>query len=165
MKILKLLNKFFLSILVTFFTLFGITYSEEKPVDIWNIDKSKLNQNNVNDNDVSNEIIKNENSNQSLTLDALKLEPQSPIKEIEFEQNLNSSEIKILGLYDPDDFGLSLNMWANSDGDQLKNIFAKLNKMSLSKDAKELMNISLLTNAYQPQKNITEEEFIKIKSE
>ena len=62
MKILKLLNKFFLSILVTFFTLFGITYSEEQPVDIWNIDKSKLNQNNVNDNDVSNEIIKNENS-------------------------------------------------------------------------------------------------------
>ena len=56
-------------------------------------------------------------------------------------------------------------MWSNSDGDQLKNIFAKLNRMSLSKDAKELMNISLLTNAYQPQKNITEEEFIKIKSE
>ena len=165
MKILKLLNKFFLSILVTFFTLFGITYSEEQPVDIWNIDKSKLNQNNVNDNDVTNEIIKNENSNQILTLDTLKLEPQSPIKEIKFEQNLNSSEIKILGLYDPDDFGLSLNMWSNSDGDQLKNIFAKLNRMSLSKDAKELMNISLLTNAYQPQKNITEEEFIKIKSE
>ena len=98
MKILKLLNKFFLSILVTFFTLFGITYSEEQPVDIWNIDKSKLNQNNVNDNDISNEIIKNENSNQSLTLDTLKLEPQSPIKEIKFEQNLNSLEIKILGL-------------------------------------------------------------------
>ena len=165
MKVLKLLNKFFLPILVTFFTLFGITYSEEQPVDIWNIDKSKLNQNNVNDNDVSNEIIKNENSNQSLTLDTLNLEPQSPIKEVNFEQNLNSSEIKILGLYDPDDFGLSLNMWSNSDGDQLKNIFAKLNRMSLSKDAKELMNISLLTNAYQPQKNITEEEFIKIKSE
>ena len=124
MKILKLLNKFFLSILVTFFTLFVITYAEEQPVDIWNIDKSKLNQNNVNDRDVSNEINKNENSNQSLTLDTLNLEPQSPIKEVNFEQNLNSSEIKILGLYDPDDFGLSLNMWSNSDGDQLKNIFA-----------------------------------------
>ena len=165
MKILKLLNKFFLSILVTFFTLFGITYSEEQPVDIWNIDKSKLNQNNVNASNESNEIIENENSNQTLTLDTLKLEPQIPIKEIEFEQNLNTSKIKILGLYDPDDFGLSLNMWSNSDGDQLKNIFAKLNRMNLSKDAKELMNISLLTNAYQPQKNISQDEFIKIKSE
>ena len=165
MKILKLLNKFFLSILVTFFIFIEISYSEEQPVDIWNIDKSKLNQNNVNDNDESNEIIKNENSNQILTLDTLKLEPQSPIKEIEFEQNLNSPKIKILGLYDPDDFGLSLNMWSNSDGDQLKNIFAKLNKINLSKDAKELMNISLLTNAYHPQKNISEKEFIEIKSE
>ena len=165
MKILKLLNKFFLSILVTFFIFVEISYSEEQPVDIWNIDKSKLSQNNVNDNDESNEIIKNENSNQILTLDTLKLEPQSPIKEIKFEQNLYSPKIKILGLYDPDDFGLSLNMWSNSDGDQLKNIFAKLNKMSLSKDAKELMNISLLTNAYHPQKNISEKEFIEIKSE
>ena len=67
MKILKLLNKLFLSILVTFFTLFGITYSEEQPVDIWNIDKSKLDQNNVNDNDKPNEITKDENSNQILT--------------------------------------------------------------------------------------------------
>ncbi len=164
MKILKLLNKFFLSILVTFFIFLKISYSEEQPVDIWNIDKSKLDQNDANNNE-SNEIIKNENSNQILILDNLKLEPQNPIKEIKFEQNLDSSKIKILGLYDPDDFGLSLNMWSNSDGDQLKNIFAKLNKMSLSKDAKELMNISLLTNAYQPQKNISENEFIEIKSD
>ena len=56
-------------------------------------------------------------------------------------------------------------MWSNSDGEQLKNIFAKLSKMSLSKDAKELMNISLLTNAYQPQKNMSQDEFIEIKSE
>ena len=165
MKILKLLNKFVLSILVTSFIFLGASYSEESPVDIWNIDKSKLNQNNNNANDVSNEIIKNENSNQTLTSDTLKLEPQNPIKKIEFEQNLNTSKIKILGLYDPDDFGLSLNMWSNSDGDQLKNIFAKLNRMNLSKDAKKLMNISLLTNAYQPQKNISQDEFIKIKSE
>ena len=136
MKILKLLNKLFLSILVTFFIFLRISYSEEQPVDIWNIDKSKFNQNNVSDNDQLKEIIKNENSNQISILDTLKLEPQSPIKEIKFEQNLNSQKIKILGLYDPDDFGLSLNMWSNSDGEQLKNIFAKLSKMSLSKDAK-----------------------------
>ena len=165
MKILKLLNKLFLSILVTFFIFLRISYSEEQPVDIWNIDKSKFNQNNVSDNDQLKEIIKNENSNQISILDTLKLEPQSPIKEIKFEQNLNSQKIKILGLYDPDDFGLSLNMWSNSDGEQLKNIFAKLSKMSLSKDAKELMNISLLTNAYQPQKNMSQDEFIEIKSE
>ena len=30
---------------------------------------------------------------------------------------------------------------------------------------KRLMNISILTNAYYPQKNITEEEFLKFKSD
>ena len=43
-------------------------------------------------------------------------------------------------------------MWSNSDGDQLKNIFAKLKKMEFSEDAKEIMNISVLTNSHYPKK-------------
>ena len=43
-------------------------------------------------------------------------------------------------------------MWSNSDGDQLKNIFSKLLKLNLSNDASEILNISLLTNAYTPKK-------------
>ena len=165
MKTLKLLNRIFLSILLLFFTFVKISYSEEQPVDIWNIDKSKLKQNSGNDNTDTNLKIKDDNLIKTFPFDPLKLEPQSSIKEIKFDQDLSSQKISILGLYDPDEFGLSLNMWSNSDGDQLKNIFAKLNKMNLSNDAKELMNISLLTNAYQPQKNISEKEFIEIKSE
>ena len=165
MKTLKLLNRIFLSILLLFFTFVKISYSEEQPVDIWNIDKSKIKQNSGNDNTETNLKIKDDNLIKTFPFDPLKLEPQSSIKEIKFDQDLSSQKISILGLYDPDEFGLSLNMWSNSDGDQLKNIFAKLNKMNLSNDAKELMNISLLTNAYQPQKNISEKEFIEIKSE
>ena len=30
-------------------------------------------------------------------------------------------------------------MWSNSDGDQLKNIFSKLDKLNLSRDASEIM--------------------------
>ena len=76
-----------------------------------------------------------------------------------------SKEIKIYGLYDPDENGLDINMWINSDGDQLKNIFSKLKKINLSDDAKEIMNISMLTNAYMPQKNITEKDFLRFKSD
>ena len=162
MKILKLLNNIFLSILVIFFVFIKNSNSDDQPVDIWNIDKSKVNQNN---NDNINQKAENENSNQISSEDAINLEPQNPIKVIEFDQNLNSKKVKILGLYDPGAFGLSLNMWSNSNGDQLKNIFDKINKIKLSKDAKELMNISLLTNAYHPQNNISEEEFIEIKSD
>ena len=53
-------------------------------------------------------------------------------------------------------------MWTNSDGDQLKDLFKRISKIKLSDDATELMNISMLTNAYQPQKNISEDEFIEI---
>ena len=162
MKILKLLNNIFLSILVIFFIFIQNSNSDDQPVDIWNIDKSKINGNN---NENINQKAENENLNQISTIDTIILEPQSPIKEIEFDQNLNSKKVKILGLYDPGVFGLSLDMWSNSNGDQLKNIFSKLNKINLSKDAKELMNISLLTNAYHPQNNISEAEFIGIKSD
>ena len=81
------------------------------------------------------------------------------------DQTLESKNFKILGLYDPDDYDLDMDMWSNSDGDQLKNILSNLNKIELSKDASEIVKISMLTNTYYPQKNITEKEFLKLKSD
>ena len=159
MKILKLLNKTLLSILALSFLFLGNLYSEEKPVDIWNIDKSKVSQD---DKNLKQEI---ENESQTSIVDTIKIEPKKTINEIQLDQNIDSKKIKILGLYDPEEFGLNINMWSNSNGDQLKNIFAKLYKIDLSKDAKELMNISILTNAYHPNQNITEKEFINKLSE
>ena len=83
---------------------------------------------------------------------------------IELDQALETKKIEIIGLYDPSDYDLDINMWSNSDGDQLKNILLKLEKLKLSNDAKELMNISMLTNAFSPQKNISREEFLEFKS-
>ena len=68
-------------------------------------------------------------------------------------------------MYDPEDYGLDIDMWSNSDGDQLRNILKKLSKIDLSKDAAEIMKISLLTNAHPPKKNISEKEFLKFKSD
>ena len=67
-------------------------------------------------------------------------------------------------LYDPEDNDLDINMWSNSNGDQLKVIFSKLNEINLSEDASEIMRILLLTNAYPPKRNISEKEFLKFKS-
>ncbi len=69
-----------------------------------------------------------------------------------------------MGLYDPEDYDLKIDLWLNSNGDQLKYLFSNLNKIDLSKDASELMNIVLLINSYNPEINITEDEFLKIKS-
>ncbi len=163
MKTSKLLNKQFLSIIA--FTLFlGLnSYSEEQPVDIWNLDKKKIKETSSNVTPVDN----NENGNQTSESDIYKMQAQKEKEtgEIKMEEASNSNATKIVGLYDPEDYDLKIDMWANSDGDQLKNLFSNLTKLDLSTDAADLMNISLLTNAYYPSRNISEKEFLKIKSD
>ena len=41
---------------------------------------------------------------------------------IEQSQTLVSKEVKLVGLYDPEENGLDINMWSNSNGDQILNI-------------------------------------------
>ncbi len=161
MKILKLLNNKNLSIiLLAIVTGFNV-FADDKPVDIWNIDKKEIDQTSQS----KNEPKKEENKIKAITeTDIFKMQSQKKNNEIELEQNVESKKIKINGLYDPEDYGLSINMWSNSDGDQLKSIFKNIEKINLSNDAKEIMNISILTNAYYPKKNITEKEFLKFKS-
>ena len=43
-------------------------------------------------------------------------------------------------------------MWVNSDGSKILEIINKIQKISLSKDASEILNIALLTNSYFPEK-------------
>ncbi len=160
MKILKSLNKKnFTAILIIIFCL--NSYAEENPVDIWNVNENVSKE--TNEIDSSNN--KNEAAQESTSkTNIYDMQSLSEIDTIKLEKNLEDKN-KIFGLYDPEDNGLDINMWANSDGDQLKNIFKKIIKLNLSKDATELMNIALLTNAYSPKKNISEKEFLKLKSD
>ena len=160
MKILKLLNKKYLSIVSLFFLLITEIIAEENPVDIWNIDKKEIEQ--KNDGSLDKE---NNNKQEALQKSIYNLQNENQIETIEFNQTLESQQIKIIGLYDPEDNGLDIDMWSNSDGDQLKNIFSNIKKIKLSADANEIMNISMLTNAHYPKKNFTEKEFLQFKSD
>ena len=158
MKISKLLNKKYLSIIIIFLFSSFCVIAEEKPVDIWNIDKKVIEtESEINSSDEKIEV-STESNIYSMQADKKK----DPIK---LDQELVSKEIKIVGLYDPEEYGLSINMWSNSDGSNLKNLFASINKFDLSNDASEILNISLLTNAYYPSQNISEQEFLKFKSD
>ena len=162
MKILELLNKNIFLIILFILLSQQTSYGEEKPVDIWNIDSKEIEKN------VDEELVNSQNGmieEEVSESDIYKMQSQKNSNTIKLDEDLDSSTIKIVGLYDPEDYGLNLNMWINSNGDQLKGILLKLNKMDLSEDAKEIMRISLLTNAYNPNKNITNEEFLKLKSE
>ena len=161
MKTLRLLNKK-LILIFTIYIYFGtISVAENQPVDIWNIDKKKENNNSSIQNS-ENKVLNIETPSEFQIFDMQKNNSESIVTS---EKNLKSQEIKIYGLYDPQDYGLDIEMWLNSDGDQLKSIFRKLNKIKLSKDANEILNIILLTNAQSPQKNIKEEEFLGFKSD
>ncbi|MDA9702148.1 hypothetical protein N9U95_02390 [Candidatus Pelagibacter sp.] len=161
MKILKLLNKIYLSILIIFFFSIVNSFSQDEPVDIWNIDKEQIQENSEN-----KELISIQESElETEKIDVFNMQTKDGSDSIKVDETLNSKEIKIIGLYDPEDFGLKIDMWSNSNGDQLKYLFSNLAKINLSQDASELMNIVLLTNAYYPKKNISEKDFLKIKSD
>ncbi len=158
MKILKLLSRKYLPVLLIIFFCIELS-ADEKPVDIWNL--NELEKNNS-----ENETSINENKNNVPTESKIyKMQTQNQDEIIQLDQELDSKEIKITGLYDAEDYGLDMYMWTNSDGDQLKNLFSRLSKIDLSEDATEILKISILTNAYYPQKNISEKEFLKFKSD
>ena len=159
MKILRLLNRYFYLFILYFFL--GLTsLAEDQPTDIWNTQEpvSPPSENR------SLELNKNDLPVKENEMSIYKMQSQRNSSSIELNMNPKTNELKIIGLYDPSDYDLDINMWSNSDGDQLKNIFSKLNKLKLSNDAKEILNISLLTNAHSPKKNITNKEFLKFKT-
>ncbi len=161
MKILKLLNRKNFSIVLIFFLSFSV-YAEDQPVDIWNIDKEK-----IEDNSSSNEIVIKDNTDlkTDTEFNIYNLQSQKKNNSIQLDESLETEQIKIYGLFDPEDYDLEINMWSNSNGNQLKDIFSRLNKMELSDDAAEIMKIALLTNAYPPKIDISEKEFLDLRSE
>ena len=156
MKISKLLNKNFFSIFILIFSLYvGNLKAEEEPIDIWKLEK--FNEQNsletiIKENDsVDNSIIQiNENVTQNIEI---------------INDNKIEEENTIAGLYDPDENGLKIDMWLPSDGKQIKEILNRLNKIKLSNDANEILEIALLTNSYFPKANISEDDFINFKVE
>jgi hypothetical protein len=156
MKILKLLNKKYLSIIL-FYLLFGFATQSEEPIDIWNIEE-KQNAEITNVTDGNKE--KNTTQNSIYKMQTKKNNELN----IEEDQKLTSNQIKIVGLYDPAENGLDINMWSKSNGDQILNIFKRINKMDLSKDASEILEILLLTNAHYPKINISKDQFLELKS-
>ena len=157
MKISKLLNKNYLSIFIILFILLNsFVAAEDEPVDIWNLEK-KLEEN-------KSEIILQDNDisvNSTIQIQT----HQSNEFEIVKGNKLNSNNINLAGLYDPAENGLTIDMWFNSDGNEIVSIFKRINKIKLSNDAKEILDIALLTNSYFPKKNISEDKFLNYKTD
>ena len=153
MKNLELLNKKYIPVIL-FFLLSWPGVNSQEPIDIWNIDDKKNTEIIF-----QNESIENDTTQNSI----YKMQSKNNIDQsIEEDQTLLLN--KIVGLYDPAENGLDINMWSKSNGDQILNIFKRINKINLSKDASEILDILLLTNAHYPDINISKDQFLELKS-
>ena len=144
MKILKLLNKKFLTYFLFLALISGHSNSNE-PVDIWNLENIKKNDNLKIDTKTETSYSEN-NSVSNFN--------NSNLINIEQDEKIDSIQLKLVGLYDPAENDLNLNMWEFSDGEKILKIVKKLQKIQLSKDAQNIYKKLLLTNAFPPEKNI-----------
>jgi len=91
MKILKLLNKTYLSILIILFFSMVNSFSENEPVDIWNIDKEQIQENSEN-----KELISvTESDLETEKIDVFSMQNKDRSDSIKVDETLNSKEIKI----------------------------------------------------------------------
>ena len=141
MKSLKLLNKKLL-LNILFFLFLTLGLRSEEPVDIWNIEKKEKNQNEIKNNNLEADTITENN------IYKMQSQNEDGAIIIEEDQTIVSKETKIVGLYDPAENGLDINMWANSNGDQILKIFDRISQIDLSQDAIEILNTLLVTNDY-----------------
>ena len=148
---LKSLSKYFCLIILLIFNC-NFTYAEEEEVDIWKNNNQKKNSQNptlTNDGVSSNSIFKRDREKK---------------EKLFIEENIENREedIKVYGIYDPEDNDFKLQMWANTQPQEIKKIVKRIDKLQLSNFSKDIFIKTMLTYSYTPPQ-MSEEEFIEIK--
>ena len=151
MKILKSLSKKFSFL---FFVLISNNSNSNEPIDIWDLENIK------NEDSIrleSNKNLPNDSTNSNV------ISNNSNLIYVEQEEKIESNKIKLIGLYDPAENDLNLNMWDLSDGEKIIKINEKIQNIELSNDAQKIYEKIILTNAFPPEKNISIDKFINLK--
>jgi len=142
-------------IIILFFGLFFFqsSYSDDA-VDIWkknSQDKSINSKNSQPDKKINENKIDFNKKN-------------SNFKNIEIDNTLSKStlEVKLYGIFDPDQNNFDLNMWASSESKEIKKTLLRISKLNLSKTAENILINTLFSYSYLP-KGMSDEEFLEIK--
>ena len=153
MKILKLLSRNIFIFLFSYFLIISTSFANET-VDIWNLENNKKN----------NEIVKKkDNLDNNINQTKINNLNSKNLISVEQEEKFNQDENNLVGLYDPDENDLTIDMWKKSDGDKITQIVEKIHKLNLSYDAKNIYNKLILTNSFPPKRNINTQDFINLK--
>ena len=126
--------------------------AEEEPADIW---EEKENKNEQND---------QTNIEQDVTIESPILADGVSKVIIKIDENkIEDHDRSVVGIFDPEKNNFNLNMWSETDGEDIKKVLKRINKLKLSKLSEDLLFEVLFTNAYSPKKNLDSKEFLKIK--
>ena len=79
------------------------------------------------------------------------------------EKDIENFEQSVIGLFDPEKNNFNLNMWVESDGNDIKKILKRIDKLKLSKISEDILFNTLFTSAYPPRANLNSNEFLDIK--
>ena len=145
------LNKlvFFTILFITL--IFAIAFGEDEPVDIWKSEANQNEQNNVDDNE------------KDITIESPVISEDIKKIVIKVEDRIEDKNRSVIGIFDPEKNNFNLNMWSDTDGNEIKKILKRIDKLNLSRISEDLLFRILFTNAYSPKTNLSSEEFLKIK--
>ena len=149
-KLLNLSSKFLFLLIFLFF--FHSNTSGIESADIWKKDSNKEIQNTEKKNLPEKPKIDYSKENKNLD-------------EIKINDSFSNTEdpVKLLGLYDPEKNDLNLNMWSNTNGEEIEKIFKRIEKVQLSSFSEKIFIETILTYSYPAKANLTEEKFLKLK--
>ena len=152
MKSLLHLNKVIPFIIFLTLLNFNSSFAEDEPADIWaqqeNQEEEKNKNNEEKDITIDSPIISSDINKIVIKIDENKIEDHGQ---------------SVVGIFDPEKNNFNLNMWSSSDGEDIKKILKRIDKIKLSKPSEDLLFQVLFTNAYPPKKNLSSEDFLKIK--
>ena len=149
-KLLNLSSKFLFLLIFLFF--FHFNASGIESADIWKKDSNKEIQNTEKKNLPEKPKIDYSKENKNLD-------------EIKINDSFSNTEdsMKLSGLYDPEKNDLNLNMWSNTNGEEIEKIFKRIEKVQLSSFSEKIFIETILTYSYPAKANLTEEKFLKLK--
>tara|TARA_Y100001970_G_scaffold48219_1_gene61120 strand:+ start:247 stop:1938 length:1692 start_codon:yes stop_codon:yes gene_type:complete len=131
-----------------------VSATANDPVDIWKKNINEKDKNEINTKPIPENKSKIDYSKKQKNLAEIKIDET---------ENTTDSEIELFGLYDPAKSDLSLNMWANTDGNLVKDAFKRIEKIELSNFSEKIFVDTIFTYSYAPNKNLSEEDFLKLK--
>ena len=106
-----------------------------------------------------NDCIKIDSSNKTLNTEVFNKSKNNNEIKIENEISGNLRDAELFGIYEPANSNFNLNMWSQTDAEDIRSSLKRINKIKLSKFAQNLFENTFFSFSYPP-KGMDNKEFI-----